>query len=126
MKEQKNISDLSMNSINIFDFMMDDQFKKKQDAQALDQIYARELQAEVRTRREKLKNINYTLDPGLKKKQLNQKNSKKIILPDWHFYDNRDLLQDLLQKEQDYEAEKNNRNGEKPAEPLEEAEEEIK
>ncbi len=32
MKEQKNISDLSMNSINIFDFMMDDEFKKKQDA----------------------------------------------------------------------------------------------
>ena len=125
MKEQKNLNDLSMNSINIFDFMMQDELKRKQDAEALDEAYAKQLQADVRTRREKLKNVNYTLDTKLKK-DVNGKNEKRVTVPDYHFYESKDLLQELLQKEEDYETEKNNRLSEKMVEPLNQTEEEIK
>jgi hypothetical protein len=46
------LTDFSMNSINIFDFMQRDEQQKKEDAEALDEIYAKELmQNDVRTRR---------------------------------------------------------------------------
>lgn len=52
-----------MNSINIFDFMQQDEKRKREDAEALDQMLAKQLQAEYRTtRREKAKTPNYTID----------------------------------------------------------------
>lgn len=52
-----------MNSINIFDFMQQDEKKKREDAEALDEMLAKELQAEYRTtRRDKAKPPNYILD----------------------------------------------------------------
>ena len=53
LKNQINsLTDFSMNSINIFDFMQRDEQQKKEDAEALDEIYAKELmQNDVRTRR---------------------------------------------------------------------------
>lgn len=80
IKKTDNLTDFSMNSINIFDFMMIDENKRKQDQQALDEAMAMMLQAdaEVRTRREKLKNINYQLDSNQKKEL---KFQRKINLP---------------------------------------------
>lgn len=50
-----------MNSINIFDFMQQDEKRKREDAEALDEMLAKELQAEYRTtRRDKTKPPNYT------------------------------------------------------------------
>ena len=59
-------------------------------------MFAKELQNEMRTRREKMKNINYQIDPTKKK---DAGKEKKITIPDYHFYDNRDILQEILQKE---------------------------
>lgn len=42
-KQQENLTDFSMNSINIFDFMMDDDKQRKEDQQALDEVLARKL-----------------------------------------------------------------------------------
>lgn len=39
--QQNNLVDFSMNSINIFDFMQQDQKKKREDAQALDEMMAK-------------------------------------------------------------------------------------
>lgn len=60
--QSTSLTDFSMNSINIFDFMQQDQKKKKEDAEALDELLARELQGDIRTRREKIKNVNYSYD----------------------------------------------------------------
>jgi hypothetical protein len=43
IKKPENLTDFSMNSINIFDFMMNDEKQKKEDQQALDEAYARNL-----------------------------------------------------------------------------------
>lgn len=43
IKKPENLTDFSMNSINIFDFMMNDEKQKKQDQQALDEVMARML-----------------------------------------------------------------------------------
>lgn len=52
--QQQNLTDFSMNSINIFDFMMDGDKKKKEDQQAMDEVMARryiEMDNDMRTRR---------------------------------------------------------------------------
>lgn len=51
-KKNENLTDFSMNSINIFEFMMDDR-QKREDQQALDEAFARKLNEgeEMRTRR---------------------------------------------------------------------------
>ena len=41
-KKNENLTDFSMNSINIFEFMMDDR-QKREDQQALDEAYAKKL-----------------------------------------------------------------------------------
>jgi hypothetical protein len=69
-------------------------------------MLAKELQAEYRTtRREKGKAPNYSLDTKNIKREI--KSEKKILVPEHQFFSNRDILQDLLQKEEDYY---NNRN----------------
>ena len=89
-----------MNSINIFDFMQQDQKRKREDAEALDQMLAKELQNQARiTRRDKLKPPNYSIDTKAKRKP---KSDKKSFVPEHQFFNNRDILQDLLQKEDDY------------------------
>jgi hypothetical protein len=82
------LTDFSMNSINIFDFMQRDEQKKKEDAEALDEIYAKELmQNDVRTRREKGKNVNYAIDAKGNVKPLDMlKKEKKVTVPEYHFY----------------------------------------
>jgi len=58
-----------MNSINIFEFMQQDEQKRREDAEALDELLARELQIEYRlTRRDKNKPPNYVLDPKSNKR----------------------------------------------------------
>lgn len=81
-KQQDNLTDFSMNSINIFDFMMDDEQQRKDDQQALDEAFARKLNdndVEMRTRREKSKNVNYQIDSNAKKELI--KAERKINLP---------------------------------------------
>ena len=34
------------------------------------------------------------------------KKEKKVTVPEYHFYENRDLLVELMQKEEDYETNK--------------------
>lgn len=94
---QNNLVDFSMNSINIFEFMQQDEKRKREDAEALDEILAKELQAEYRTTRREKAKPNYSLDPKSLKREA--KAEKKYQVPDYQFYDNRDLLQDLIQKE---------------------------
>ena len=52
---------------------------------------AKELQAEIRTRREKMKNINYSDTSNMKQKKFAQ-NEKKVSLPEHHFYEEREKL----------------------------------
>lgn len=49
--QQNNLVDFSMNSINIFDFMQADEKRKREDAEALDEMLAKELQNEFRSTR---------------------------------------------------------------------------
>jgi SWI/SNF-related matrix-associated actin-dependent regulator of chromatin subfamily A member 5 len=57
------------------------------------------LQAEFRaTRRDKGKNVNYTFDNKINKKDLQH---KRAYVQDFQFYSNKDVLLDLLQKEED-------------------------
>ena len=123
-KQQENLTDFSMNSINIFDFMMDDDKQRKEDQQALDEVLARKLNEndlEFRTRRDKNKNVNYQIDSNAKKDQL--KAERKINLPEYHFYPNRDLLLELMEKEDDYHLFKST---DPSREPLNEEEQALK
>ncbi len=63
---------------------------------ALDEILAKELQAEYRTTRREKAKPNYSLDPKNVKREA--KADKKYQVPDYQFYQNRDVLQELLQK----------------------------
>ncbi len=56
--------DFSMNSINIFDFMQEDERKKKEDEEALDEMAAKFIQhSDLRTRRDKVK-VGSLFDPA--------------------------------------------------------------
>lgn len=77
--QQSNLVDFSMNSINIFEFMQQDEKRKRQDAQALDEILAKELQAEYRTTRRDKAKPNYSLDP--KNAKRDAKAEKKLHVP---------------------------------------------
>lgn len=77
--QQNNLVDFSMNSINIFDFMQQDEKRKREDAEALDEMLAKELQAEFRaTRRDKSKPPNYTDNKASKR---DSKTEKRIQVP---------------------------------------------
>lgn len=109
VKQQDNLTDFSMNSINIFDFMMEDDRQRKEDQQALDEVFARKLNdtdMDMRTRRDKNKNINYQIDSNAKKEQI--KAERKINLPEYHFYPHRETLLELMEKEDDYHLFRNN------------------
>lgn len=95
--QQNNLVDFSMNSINIFDFMQQDEKKKREDAEALDEMLAKELQAEFRaTRRDKSKPPNYMMDNKASKRDT--KSEKRIQVPEHQFFNNKDVLQEILQK----------------------------
>lgn len=68
---------------------------------------------DVRTRREKGKNVNYAIDSkgNIKAGDLAKK-EKKVTVPEYHFYDNKDVLIELMQKEEDYETNKNSADAE--------------
>lgn len=86
-----------MNSINIFDFMQQDEQRKREDAMALDEILAKEIQADYRTtRRDKVKPP--PIDNKISKKE---KSDKKFLLPEYQFFQNKETLQELLQKEEE-------------------------
>lgn len=76
--------DLGMTSINIFDCFLE---ANKEDAEAMDEVMARELQGEVRARRN-----------NMMKNQLGNKTKKKVQLAEHHFYEERDILTEILQK----------------------------
>ena len=97
--QQANLTDFSMNSINIFDFMQADEKRKREDAEAMDEMLAKELQADFRTRREKMKGPNYAEGKQGKREP---KLEKRVVVAEHHFYNNRDVLQELLQKEEDH------------------------
>lgn len=95
--QQNNLVDFSMNSINIFDFMQQDEKRKREDAEALDEMLAKELQAEYRTtRRDKAKPPNYTIDNKTSKREA--KSDKRVLVPEHQFFSNKDILQEILQK----------------------------
>lgn len=50
---------------------------------------AMEGEAEIRTRRQKLKNVNYQFDNN--KKEF-VKGERRVNVPEYHFYDNREKL----------------------------------
>lgn len=54
-----------------------------------------ELNVEARSRREKNKHFRNKID-------------KKIVVPEYHFYENKERLQDLLQKEENHKNNKHN------------------
>jgi hypothetical protein len=61
---------------------------------------AKELQGEYRaTRREKSK-PNYSLDPKVNKRE--PKIDKRLHVPEHQFFQNKDILQELLQKEEEF------------------------
>ena len=86
-------------------------------------MLAKELQAEYRTtRRDKAKPPNYILDNKGAKREA--KSDKKVQVPEHQFFHNKDVLQELLQKEEDYA---NSRNSDPPeCEPLNEEELSLK
>ena len=101
MKDHANLLNLGMNSINIFEFI--DPSNKK-DVEAMDEAFAGELEKEGRlTRREKAKGANYNLEMAFKNGKLDKKQYKKIQLPEYHFYKEKELLTELLQKEDDHD-----------------------
>ena len=55
----------------------------------------------MRTRRIKDKPVNYTIDSNIKTKK-EQIKEKKTSVPEYQFFSNRDVLNELLQKEEDY------------------------
>ena len=58
-----------MNSINIFDFMQQDEQRKREDAYALEENVAKEVQADYRsTRREKVKPAEYPMSSKASKR----------------------------------------------------------
>lgn len=70
-----------MSSINIFDYFMDE---NKEDAEALEDAVIKELQGEVRARRDK-KGTDQNQNKNDK-----QRLTKKIVLPEHHFYENKE------------------------------------
>ncbi|KRW99907.1 P-loop containing nucleoside triphosphate hydrolase [Pseudocohnilembus persalinus] len=110
-KEEKDSEmNLGMQQINIYDFM--DFNKNKEDEQVLDEIIARELEAQNetnRSRRDK-KTMNYNINqqfmmqmqPTLPGQGSKIPEPKKIRLPEHQFFVNREKLQELLQLEEDY------------------------
>lgn len=54
-------------------------------------------EAEIRTRREKIKNVNYQFDSNNKKDPI--KGDRRVNVPEYHFYDNRQKLIELMEKE---------------------------
>jgi hypothetical protein len=60
-------------------------------------MLAKELQAEYRTtRRDKAKPPNYSTDNKISKRDA--KSDKRIFVPEHQFFNNRDILQEILQK----------------------------
>lgn len=99
-QDQNNLPDFTMNSINIFEFMQQDEKRKREDAEALDEMMAKEMQAEYRTTRREKNKPNYSLDPKINKRE--PKADKKITVPEHQFFLNKDILQELLQKEEEF------------------------
>lgn len=101
IQEHANLLNLGMNSINIFEFMNE---TNKEDIEALDEAMATELEKEGRlTRREKTKGTNYNLELAFKNGKLDKKQYKKVVVPEHHFYKDKEILAELLQKEEDYD-----------------------
>ncbi|EGR30833.1 snf2 family DNA-dependent ATPase, putative [Ichthyophthirius multifiliis] len=102
------IGQLSLSSINIYDFLqkMDDQKYKQQDKEALDEQMAKELANDQRsTRREK--KINYNINAQFNNMMSTAplpKAAKIIKLPEHQLFLERERLQELLQKEEDYKC----------------------
>lgn len=90
-QDQNNLPDFTMNSINIFEFMQQDEKRKREDAEALDEMMAKEMQAEYRTTRREKNKPNYSLDPKVNKRE--PKADKKITVPEHQFFLNKDILQ---------------------------------
>ncbi len=82
LKPPSDLANLNMDSINIFDFMQRDQERRQKDAQMLKLMAQKEQQQialEYRGRRERLK-------------QEKEKIIKKVVLPQHHFYHNKQKL----------------------------------
>jgi hypothetical protein len=80
-----------MNSINIFDCFID---QNKDDEEAMDEAMARDLQAEnIRARRDKKDFGKHIMGKDGKFRP-----PKKVQLVEHHFYEQKELLTDLMQK----------------------------
>ena len=92
--EAKANLDLNVASINIYEFEGDDYLtKKKADEIALQNAYYENLEKNLGTRRQPKYDSIRTTDNTFKPKP------KQVRLPEWHFYQDRDRLLDLLNKE---------------------------
>ena len=83
IKAPEDLTNLNMDSINIFDFMQRDEERKQRDKEMLELNALREEEAalnEPRGRR-----VKFEL-PKIKV-------CKQVFLPEYHFYENRDRLQ---------------------------------
>lgn len=78
--QQNSLVDFSMNSINIFDFMQQDEQRKREDACALEEHLAKEVQPDYRTtRRDKVKPADYPASSKTSKRE--SKSERKCQLP---------------------------------------------
>lgn len=85
-----------MNSINIFDCFLEN---NRNDEEAMDEALAREMQGEnLRARRDKKDAAGKNIIIG---KDGKPRPYKRVTLPEHHFYEQKDLLTELLQKEED-------------------------
>ncbi|EAR99498.2 SNF2 family amine-terminal protein (macronuclear) [Tetrahymena thermophila SB210] len=107
-KSNEQVGELSLSSINIYDFLQKnhDNDKTKEDKEALDEQLARELASELRSRREK-KTMNYNINAQFSHMMATApmpKAAKIIKLPEHQLFVEREKLQELLQKEEDFKC----------------------
>lgn len=91
-------SSLAIESINIYKFQDEDyNAKRKNDESALNEEYFKQIEGELKTRREKKQLMmgNASLELNGKPKT----ETKPIKLPEHHFYSNKERLEELLRKE---------------------------
>ncbi|KAL4457005.1 hypothetical protein ABPG74_014643 [Tetrahymena malaccensis] len=125
-KSNEQVGELSLSSINIYDFLQknNENDKTKEDKvknlfniknyiqfqnifqEALDEQLARELASELRSRREK-KTMNYNINAQFSHMMATApmpKAAKIIKLPEHQLFVEREKLQELLQKEEDFKC----------------------
>eukprot|EP00357_Protocruzia_adherens_P031034 CAMPEP_0115046438 /NCGR_PEP_ID=MMETSP0216-20121206/48748_1 /TAXON_ID=223996 /ORGANISM="Protocruzia adherens, Strain Boccale" /LENGTH=1110 /DNA_ID=CAMNT_0002429517 /DNA_START=236 /DNA_END=3568 /DNA_ORIENTATION=+ len=102
-----NLADFSINAIDVYNFDNQDYNKKRKEEaeRAITVALAEEMESDFRTRKERRAGgTNYNIDDAFKGllSTKTERKVKPVKLPDFHFYSDREKLQDLLTKEAEY------------------------